>query len=507
MTTIRSIDARTSAPTGRTFDAATGDDVDRAALGAYRAADALAAAGRVGRAAFLRAAATEIETDQERITRLADQETALGIPRLSGEITRTCNQLNLFADVLDEGSYLEATIDQAHKGSPIPQPDLRRMLIPLGPVAVFGASNFPLAFSVAGGDTASALAAGCPVVIKAHQAHPATSVAVFEALQRALSAAALPAGALSLIFGRDAGSALVAHPVIKAVGFTGSVAGGRTLFDIAQRRPDPIPFYGELGALNTFIVSPAAAETRGTEVGTELAGSATLGMGQFCTKPGLAFVPAGDAGDKVVEALRAGFSAHNGGVLLTDTIRKAYADGVTARLERHGVTSLIDDDRTAPESGVLPALLEASAQALTDVVLEECFGPLLIVHRYRDLDGLRPLLDVLPAALTGSVHALESETDFATSVEASLRPRIGRLVWNGYPTGVAVSWAQHHGGPWPATTSALHTSVGATAIRRFLRPFVWQNAPSAILPEELRDDYLAIPRRVGGIMSTAGGVR
>lgn len=503
MTMIDSIDARTGAPSGRRFTTATNDDVDKAVLDAHQAADALARAGRGGRAAFLRAAATELETDREKIIQLADQETALGIPRLTGELVRTCTQLRLFADALDEGSYLEATIDRAHTHGPLPQPDLRRMLIPLGPVAVFGASNFPLAFSVAGGDTASALAAGCPVVVKAHQAHPATSYAVSESLQRALSAVGLPAGVLSLVFGREAGTTLVAHPAIKAVGFTGSVAGGRALFDIAQQRPDPIPFYGELGALNTFIVSPAAADARGTELGTELAESATLGVGQFCTKPGLAFIPAGAAGDRVIDALRREFASHTGGVMLTGTIRETYDAGVVARREQNGVTNLIAGDMTPPENGVLPALLETTAQALTDVVLEECFGPVLVVHRYPDLDALLPLLDTLPAALTGSVHALESETDFAASVEAVLRPRIGRLVWNGFPTGVAVSWAQHHGGPWPATTNALHTSVGTTAIRRFLRPFAWQNAPSAILPEELRDDYFAIPRRVDGNLSTA----
>ena len=278
-------------------------EVDRLCGAALAAAPALDGLGRAGRAALLRALADALEARRDDVVTVADRETALGPTRLNGELTRTGYQLRLFADVLDEGSYLEAAIDHAGDTPMGPRPDLRRMLVPIGPVAVFGASNFPLAFSVPGGDTASALAAGCPVVVKAHGSHPATSQLVFDVLVQAAHEAGAPDGTLGIVHGLQAGADLVAHPAIRAVGFTGSVNGGRALLEIIERRPDPVPFFGELSSLNPVVVTPAAAAERGGRIGGELVGSFTLGGGQFCTKPGLAFVPAGPEGDAVVDAM------------------------------------------------------------------------------------------------------------------------------------------------------------------------------------------------------------
>ncbi|MGW7601510.1 aldehyde dehydrogenase (NADP(+)) [Streptomyces antimycoticus] len=491
----------TNPKTGRTWSVsspASGvEDVDRLVRDAVGAAEVLAASGTAGRASMLRSIADELDADGEKIVTLADEETGLGVDRLTGELARTSGQFRLFAEVLDDGGYLEATIDHATESGP----DLRRMLVPVGPVAVFAASNFPLAFSVAGGDTASALAAGCPVVVKGHQAHPATSLAVHEAAKRGLAASGTPAAALGLLFGREAGVRLVEHPQIKAVGFTGSLSGGRALFDIAQGRPEPIPFYGELGALNSLVVAPGAAAERGDRLARELAGSATLGMGQFCTKPGLALIPAGAAGDDLIAGLRQEFAAHAGGVLLSASIKDAFDREVRKRVSAPGVQLLTQG--IAQSGGGFTAqatLLVVPPAELTGELLDECFGPLLVVSRYSSEAELTAALDRLPGALTATVHATDADRTLMRSVLPVLEARVGRLVWNGYPTGVAVNWAQHHGGPWPAATGSAHTSVGASAIRRFLRPVAWQNTPPEFLPAELRDEAVAIPRRVDGAL-------
>src|SRR5215218_3769818 len=303
MSDVVSIEPRTGNAVEVVAPATTSEEVDRLCAAALGAAPALDGLGRAGRAALLRALADALEGRRDDVVTVADRETALGTTRLNGELTRTCYQLRLFAEVLDEGSYLEAAIDHAGDTPMGPRPDLRRMLVPIGPVAVFGASNFPLAFSVPGGDTASALAAGCPVVVKAHSSHPATSQLVFDVMVEAARTAGAPDGTLGVVHGVQAGAALVAHPAIRAVGFTGSVNGGKALLAIIEQRPDPIPFYGELSSLNPVIVTPAAAAERGAQIGGELVGSFTLGGGQFCTKPGLAFVPAGPEGDAVLGAM------------------------------------------------------------------------------------------------------------------------------------------------------------------------------------------------------------
>ncbi len=498
---VISIDARTGEPTGVVGVESSSDDVAAAGAAAASVAAEFEALQRDGRARVLRAIADSLDADRSTIVELADRESALGQPRLTGELNRTAYQLRLFADVLDEGSYLEATIDHAGETPMGPRPDLRRMLVPIGPVAVFGASNFPLAFSVAGGDTASALAAGCPVVIKAHPSHPATSVRVFDAMRAAAKSAGAPDGVVQLVHGVDAGRALVTNPAIRAVGFTGSLAGGRALFDLAASRPDPIPFYGELSSVNPLVVTPAAAAERPEQIGRGLIDSATLGVGQFCTKPGLAFIPTGAGGDALRDAAADQLSGKPPGVPLNTGISDAYATGLD-RL-RKTVTLVAEAQPQAADStsDMRGALFETS---LDDVagVLEECFGPTTVLVRYDDEDALLERLRKLPGELTATIHA-SSDDPFAAKLDATLRNVVGRVIWNGYPTGVAVSWAMQHGGPWPATTSA-HTSVGTTAIRRFLRPIAWQDAPQHVLPAELRDGPVTVPRRVDGRLVLPG---
>jgi NADP-dependent aldehyde dehydrogenase len=505
MTTVVSIDPRTGAAVEDVAEETAPQDVDGVARRALAAAPQLEALGRSGRAALLRACADALEARRADLVAVADRETGLGGARLNGELTRTTYQLRFFADVLDEGGYLEAAIDHAGDTPMGPRPDLRRMLVPLGPVAVFGASNFPLAFSVPGGDTASALAAGCPVVVKAHASHPATSQLCFAVLSAAARGAGAPDGTLGIVHGVQAGADLVAHPVVRAVGFTGSASGGRALLEIIGSRPDPIPFFGELSSLNPVVVTPAAAAERGERLGRELVGSFTLGSGQFCTKPGLVFVPAGDAGEGLVAGMRDAVAQTSAQVLLNAGIADAF-DRISAQLQSvAGVTTLArgDSDETGAGFRAVPLLLATTAADLPAEVTEECFGPLAVVARYASREELLEALDALPSSLTATVHRGEGETELPLELSHRMRARAGRIVYDGFPTGVAVAWAQHHGGPWPSTNSQ-HTSVGATAVRRFLRPVAWQNAPAELLPEELTDDYRGIPRRVDGVLHRPG---
>jgi NADP-dependent aldehyde dehydrogenase len=474
------------------------DGVDAAVDAAAAAAPVLADLGRAARARLLNALAEALESHRDEIVAVAGAETGLGAPRLGGELTRTAFQMRFFADVLADGGYLEATIDPPAETAMGPRPDLRRMLVPIGPVAVFGASNFPLAFSVPGGDTVSALAAGNPVVVKAHGSHPGTSRLVSEVLTDALAAAGAPAGTLGTVFGRAAGERLVAHPAVRAVGFTGSLSGGRALLDIIGRRPEPIPFYGELSSLNPLVVTAAAAAERAAEIGTGLIGSVTGSSGQLCTKPGLALVPSGPAGDAVVAAAAAALGDVTVAPLLNPRIHRSYLED-TERLARSAGVQPVARGTQADGPGlhVGALLVTASAAELPDAVFEEYFGPAAVIVRYDGAADLAAVFARVPSSLTATVHTGAGED--ATDLVRVLARSAGRIVFNGYPTGVSVSWAQHHGGPWPATNS-LHTSVGATAIRRFLRPLTWQNAPADALPPELRDGPVDVPRRVDGTL-------
>lgn len=503
MTAVTSTDPRTGATVETVTEETTEDRVGELSRLAERAAPVLESLGREFRAGLLRAMADALEADRESVVALADRETALGAPRLNGELTRTAYQLRCFADALDEGGYLEATIDHAGDTPMGPRPDLRRMLVPIGPVAVFGASNFPLAFSVPGGDTASALAAGCPVLVKAHPSHPATAQRCYELLAAAADAAGAPAGTIGIVHGQAAGAALVTNPAIRAVGFTGSLAGGRALADLAAARPDPIPFYGELSSLNPLVVTRAAAAERAEAIGRGVVGSATLGAGQFCTKPGLVFVPAGEDGERLRHAVAKAVSELDGQLALNAGIQRSYVDRTAALAEHDGLELLARASSGADEGFVVrPMVFATDAARLDDAVAQECFGPTTILVSYADDDELLAAITRLPASLTATVHLAERDDDPAAVVDA-LRRKAGRLLFNGFPTGVAVSWAQHHGGPWPSTNT-LHTSVGATALRRFLRPVAWQDAPAALLPAELREGETSIPRRVDGTL-VAGG--
>lgn len=498
MTQVWSIDARTGEQVELVGHQATEEEVDAAVRAAAAAGPALVDAGLSGRATLLRAMADAIEADGDAIVAAADRESALGEVRLRGELARSAYQMRLFADVLADGGYLEITIDHPDANAvPAPRPDLRRYLVPVGPVAVFSASNFPLAFSVPGGDTASAIAAGCPVVVKAHSGHPKTSENVAAALRRAAASVGLPEDVLTLVHGRVAGTRLVQHPLIQAVGFTGSLGGGRALFDLACARPQPIPFYGELGSTNPLVVTPAAAAERAEAIAKGLAGSFTLGLGQFCTKPGVALVPAGPDGDRLVATLAETAAPIPGGAMLTPSIRDAFIDGARQRVAHAKVDAVL-----ARDGEIAPHVLVTDAGSVDDLLVEECFGPLVLVVRYATEDDVYTVLDKVPGSLTATVHSGAEEGkqgSFADRVAQRLTERAGRIVWNGFPTGVSVTWAQHHGGPWPATTFVAHTSVGTTAIRRFLRPVAYQDAPAGLLPPELAEDNpLGLPRRVDG---------
>jgi NADP-dependent aldehyde dehydrogenase len=500
--TLSSIDPRTGTATAIDGADTTSDELDAICRRAAEAAPELAALPLRTRAALLRAAADELEAVRDQIVAVADRETALGQARLNNELTRTCYQLRLFGEVVDEGSFLELTIDHPGELPMGARPDVRRMLVPLGPVAVFGASNFPLAFSVPGGDTASVLAAGCPVVVKVHPAHPETSQLAFECLSRAAATVGAPQGTVATVAGYDAGAALVRHPAITAVGFTGSVHGGRALFDLACARPDPIPFYGELGSINPLVVLPAAAASRHDQISKDYVGSMTLGTGQFCTKPGLAFVPAG-YGDEFHSALGAAIEEVAAGWLLTGGIRDAFGRGV-ARLGEHAGVREIGRGRSEEGNGysASAALFLVPAEeflASPDFFTQECFGPVAVVVTYADQAELDAMLRKVPGSLTGTIHGDEADHDLARPLLGRLTERAGRVLWNGYPTGVAVTWAMTHGGPWPSTTASTHTSVGTTAVRRFLRPVTFQSVPDGLLPVELREaNELGLPRRVDG---------
>lgn len=471
-------------------------EVEAVASAASFAAPILAATTDATRAEWLRAVASALEGAAPELVRVAERETALGEGRLSGEVGRTTHQLRMFAEVIEEGAYLEAIIDHADPAAGQPRPDLRRMLRPLGPVAVFAASNFPFAFSVAGGDTASALAVGCPVVVKIHPGHEELSRATASIVKTTLAAAGAPDGTFATVSGHDAGVALVQHPHIQAAAFTGSLNGGRALADLAAAREAPIPFFGELGSINPVVVTRAADRARGAELGEGLAGSFQLGTGQFCTKPGLVFVPEDSLVEKTLRAL-IGSRPHR---MLTPSIAAGFHAGVADLLAVPGVERVLGGQGGVGAEAV-PVVVATSVGDLarhSDALFAEVFGPVTVLIRYRDEGDVARALDALHGSLTATLHA--EPDDDVSKLLAKLERIAGRILFAGWPTGVAVNWAQHHGGPWPSTTSQ-HTSVGASATRRFQRPIAYQDAPEHLLPAALRDgNPLGIPRRVDGAL-------
>lgn len=505
MTTI----AGTNPYNGTTLDPVTEETspaaVDHIIQSASKAFTYLEGIGRAGRAGLLQVIADSLDLNAEELIRTADEETGIGPARLTGELKRASYQMRFFAEVLLEGSYLEATIDTAGDTPMGPRPDLRRILQPIGPVAVFGSSNFPFAFSVIGGDTASALATGCPVVLKAHSSHPRTSKVSYEIMTAAASNYGAPEGTLGIVFGQKAGTALVSNPLIQAVGFTGSLGGGAALMEAISRRPQPIPFYGELSSLNPLIITPNAAAERGANIGAGLATSITTSAGQLCTKPGVVFVPKGPEGDTVIARLTDDLVESTVSPLLNRRIFESYQE-ITGALDQHEDVERIAVGKAPTEGGfrVTPAIYSIDATRLTADTIEECFGPSAIIIRYSTLLELETALSMIEDSLTLTVHLSDDDDHLAGRLTDLGRARAGRIIYNGYPTGVSVSWAQTHGGPWPSTNS-LHTSVGATAVRRFLRPVTYQDAPALVLPEELKDGNIIVPTRINGQLTLPEG--
>jgi NADP-dependent aldehyde dehydrogenase len=505
VTAVAGIDPRTAQPLPAVAEESTPSDVDTIANGAARSADGLVDLGRTGRARLLEAIADAVEASRADLVATAASETGFTATKLDGELTRTVFQFRFFGEVIREGGYVEAMVDTAGDTPMGPRPDLRRMLVPIGPVAVFGASNFPFAFSVLGGDTASAIAAGCPVIAKAHDSHPATSKLSFDILAQVARDHDLPGSVFGIVFGRAAGADLVAHPAVRAVGFTGSLAGGRALLAIIDRRDDPIPFYGELSSLNPVIVTPGAAEERADEIGAALVASFTLGAGQLCTKPGLVLVPDNSDGDRLLAAVRNAVADVAPQPLLNENILRSYQQEASTVAKTDLVTTA-GAPAEQPGFWAQALVVETDAAALTPELVGETFAPVTVVARYPAADpvsAVTALTALVPPSLTATIHHRDAEEQLTIDLVRLLTPTAGRIIFNGFPTGVAVSWSQHHGGPWPSTNS-LHTSVGATAIRRFLRPVTYQNAPQAVLPTELRDGYDEIPLRRDGVLFTPG---
>lgn len=435
------------------------------------------------RAKTLELIADALDSNVDELAHLADQETALGIPRLVGEVARTTFQLRLFASELKKGELLKEDLDEKVEGAP-PQgrPQLRRSWVALGPVAVFGASNFPFAFGELGGDTASALAAGCTVVVKEHPAHPQLAQRVIEISQNAITAAGFSKDILLSVRGFQAGGELVKHPLITACGFTGSQIAGRALFDLAVAREKPIPFYGELGSINPVFVTENAAKNRGSEIAAGFVGSFTLGAGQFCTKPSLILVPA--ESDFEAETLKA-IDPAVFSTLLTPDIQSKFLKDVALVTSKAGVRTVVEPKPKADGFGVSIGLMSVSVEdflANVHEISHECFGPVALVVNYQNQDQLKEVAAKLDGALVTTFQAeADLDQDLLKQLIKLAKHRSGRLVLNSWPTGVAVTRAQHHGGPYPVSTSVLHTSVGSYSMMRFVRPISYQDFPNELI--------------------------
>lgn len=462
--------------------------VDRAVRAAEEAVLDYGRSSRPQRSVFLRTIANEVEARGEDITVMGCRETGLPEARLTGERGRTVGQLRLFADHIEAGDYLDRRHDLPQPGrTPAPRPDIRVMQRPIGPVAVFGASNFPLAFSTAGGDTAAALAAGCPVVVKGHSAHPGTSDIVAQAIDAAVKRCGIHPGVFSQVQGgnRAVGQSLVQHPNIRAVGFTGSLAGGRALFDLCAARPEPIPFFGELGSVNPMFILDGALTARGTDIASGWAGSLTMGAGQFCTKPGIAVVTKGPAAEAFIAATRAALEPIHSQTMLTTGISRAYHAGRDRVAASEGVQQVLT--ASADTRGAAPCLLTTSADnwRANAELSEEVFGPLgMVVIAQNDAEVVA-VAESLSGQLTCTLHMDADDADSARILLAILERKAGRILANGFPTGVEVCDAMVHGGPYPASTNFGASSVGTLSIRRFLRPVSYQNIPEDVMPEDL----------------------
>ena len=463
--------------------------VDEAVRAAEEAFETYGYSSRAERAAFLEAIAEEIDARGDDITEIGSGETGLPKARLVGERGRTVGQLRLFAAHILKGDYLDRRHDAAlPERQPLPRPDLKLMQRPIGPVGVFGASNFPLAFSTAGGDTASALAAGCPVVVKGHEAHPGTAEIVAAAIDAAIKRCGIHPGVFSLVQGgrREVGTSLVQHPLIKAVGFTGSLGGGRALFDLCAQRPEPIPFFGELGSVNPMFMLPEAMAKRGEAIAKGWVGSLTMGAGQFCTNPGIVVLIAGPEADAFAAAAEQALGAVGPQTMLTEGMANAYRSGATKIAAADGVRAVLTS--TCDLRNATPYLFATTGKdwLANHALGEEVFGPLGMIVTVSDADEMLAVARSLAGQLTASLHLEAGDEALAAKLLPVLERKAGRLLANGFPTGVEVADAMVHGGPYPASTNFGATSVGTMAIRRFLRPVCYQDIPVALLPEDLR---------------------
>ncbi|MGB0991183.1 MAG: aldehyde dehydrogenase (NADP(+)) [Akkermansiaceae bacterium] len=473
------------------YMAATSDELEQAITLASEAFATYRHTSGADKAKFLRAIADNIESSIEELVARMPLETGLPEMRVRGEAGRTCGQLRMFAGQIEEGSWVDARIDRAQpERQPLPKVDTRSMLRPLGPVAVFAASNFPLAFSTAGGDTASALAAGCPVIVKAHSSHSGTAEIVGLAVQKAAADCGLPEGVFSLVYGggRTIGQALVKHPAIKAVGFTGSYAGGRTLMDLAAAREEPIPVYAEMSAINPVVILPGAAQERGAQIAQGLHGSLTLGVGQFCTNPGLVFIHE-DHADAIASEAAKLVSETASSAMLNSGICDAYCSGLKKLENNAAVKQLAKATAGDGSNQAVAALFQTDIQTFltSGDLTEEVFGPASIIITYREQSDLLAAMASLEGQLTTSVHGTDDELAAQQELARLMEDRSGRLVFNGFPTGVEVCASMVHGGPFPATSDGRSTSVGTMAIYRFTRAVCWQDCPQALLPDELKD--------------------
>ncbi len=495
------------------FIPATEDEVNLAAKLAAEAFETYRHTSGKERGAFLRTIAAKIESITGEIVERAGQETALPAARLQSETARTCGQLRLFAHIAEEGSWVNARIDHADAArKPLPKPDIRSMLLPLGPVVVFGASNFPLAFSVAGGDTASALAGGNTVIVKAHAAHPGTSELVGRAVQESVRECGLPEGVFSVLFGSGSqiGVALMKHPLVRAGGFTGSRTAGRILMDVAASRPEPIPFYAEMSSTNPVFLLPGALRERAENIAAGLHGSFTLGAGQFCTKPGMVFLAQDSEAERFTRKLRELVEASTPFHLLTHAIHSSYDSAISARKAHYGVEA-VAEGRSVSSTGFAAnaALFETDAQSFLGSELEaEIFGPTTLLVRNANRDQMLAIARSLEGHLTATIHGTEEDLREFADLIAILETKVGRLVFNGFPTGVEVTHAMVHGGPYPSTSDGRSTSVGSQAIFRFTRLVCYQGFPESALPDQLKSaNPLGIWRMVDGQMTCEPGSR
>jgi alpha-ketoglutaric semialdehyde dehydrogenase len=507
-TTFRAHNPVTGEALDPDFYSASGDEVNEAVRLAHEAFAIYSRVSGREKGEFLRKIAANIEGIAEELIERAALETALPKARLQGETARTCGQLRLFAQLVEEGSWTMARIDRADPDrKPLPKPDVRSVLRPLGPVVVFGASNFPLAFSVAGGDTASALAAGNPVIVKGHSAHPGTGEFVGRAVQNAVRQCSLPEGVFSLLFGggNEIGTALMKHPWVKAGGFTGSRTAGKILMNVAACRPEPIPFYAEMSSTNPVFILPGALRQNPEKIATGLHASFTLGAGQFCTKPGLVFIAEGADASRFTAKLQETVAGSAPFHLLTSVIRSSYEAGLGVRRTKASLKVIAEADRTAGDGqGVGAALFDTDAQAfLSDPDLAgEIFGPATLLVRHSSREQVLQIARELEGHLTATIHGTEEDLREYSDLVAILEGKVGRLIFNGFPTGVEVCHAMVHGGPFPATSDGRSTSVGTQAIYRFCRTVCYQGFPESALPDELRDDNpLGIWRLVDGEMT------